>query len=107
MAIWVRWKGESYPWRTHQSGSGVGLGPRGLEAEGCLHTGAHHDVRVAVQKLDKLFQTPEAALEAAHDAAGHRVLGSWGPEAWARTLVLKASPRGPSCSAALGSPLTL
>ena len=93
--------------RGELTSQGAELGPRGLEAEGCLHTGAHHDVCVAVQKLDELFQTPEAALEAAHDAAGHRVLGSWGPEAWARTLVLKASPRGPSCSAALGSPLTL
>lgn len=56
----------------------MGRGGLGFGAKGCSRSGSHHDVGIAIQELNKLFQTPEAAFEAAHDAASHRVLGSWG-----------------------------
>lgn len=56
---------------------GLGTWAKGCQTKELLVPVAHHDVRIVVQELDELFQTPEATLEAAHDAAGHRVLGSW------------------------------
>jgi len=39
--------------------------------------GAYHDVRVPVEELDELLQTPEAALHAAQDEPCTWILRRW------------------------------
>uniref|UniRef100_A0A667X6L7 Uncharacterized protein n=1 Tax=Myripristis murdjan TaxID=586833 RepID=A0A667X6L7_9TELE len=44
------------------------------------HSSADHDVCVPVEELDELLQTPEAALQAAHEETGTGILRRWGRE---------------------------
>lgn len=77
MAIWVKWKGQSYLWRVYLGQDG-GFGLRDFGVSGCLSIGVYYDVCIAVQEFDEFFQILEVVFEVVYDVAGYRVLGFWG-----------------------------